>query len=125
MLKTSQAIHGKMRPFILPAGGIVIDQMPFHIRLNNIVTQRMLHDPVAVLQRMDNPLLRVIDLELFIWLRHISPCTQFPLELAELLAYVQFKIDDLPSPALSPSGLYMCLIQVWKLVYIFQFHLLS
>lgn len=46
-----QPIHGEQCAFACAAGGIVINQMPFEIRCQKVITQAVLQDTIPIMQR--------------------------------------------------------------------------
>ena len=56
MQKAVQAVHGEEGTLVLPAGGVVVDQVGLEVRRQDIVAEAVLEDAVTVVEGVDRVL---------------------------------------------------------------------
>ena len=104
MQEAVEAVHGKEGALVLPAGGVVVDQVGLEIRGKDIVAEAVLEDAVAVVEGIDLPGLRVMDGEVVIAGEAVSTGLQFLPQSTEIGPGVQFELYYFPGTPLAPAG---------------------
>ena len=81
-----------MRPFILAAGGAVINQPLFKIGLQYVVAQAVLHNPVPKGKGLYLPLLGVVNHKAVVARRTVTLAFQRVVQRPEVFRKVQFEL---------------------------------